>query len=179
MAFGLDYGDTRPILGRDVFLAPNCTVLGDVVLGDEANVWFGAVIRGDIGSIRIGARTNVQDLVCIHLTEGLSATTIGSDVTIGHGAILHGCEVGDGCLIGMGSVILDNAVIGPESLVAAGSLVPPRMRVPPRSLVRGNPAKVLREATEEERAMGRLGAEHYLENARRFRAMLREGSVGR
>jgi carbonic anhydrase/acetyltransferase-like protein (isoleucine patch superfamily) len=169
VALVLPYAGVTPRLGRDVFVAPNATLIGDVELGDEASVWFGCVLRGDIGSIRIGARTNVQDLVCMHLTDGVSVTVVGADVTIGHGAILHGCTVGDRCLIGMGSILLDNAVIGEGSLVAAGSLVPPRMVVPPRSLVRGNPAKVLREVTEDEGRLGILGAEHYVEHARRYR----------
>jgi carbonic anhydrase/acetyltransferase-like protein (isoleucine patch superfamily) len=174
MALVLPYAGVTPRLGRDVFVAPNATLIGDVELGDQASVWFGAVLRGDIGSIRIGARTNVQDLACVHLTEGQSQTIVGADVTIGHGAILHGCSVGDGCLIGMGSILLDNAVIGEGSLVAAGTLVPPRMVIPPRSVVRGSPAMVLREVTPEEGAMGRSGAEHYVTNAARFRAICKE-----
>jgi carbonic anhydrase/acetyltransferase-like protein (isoleucine patch superfamily) len=161
-----------PVLGRDVWIAPTAAVIGDVELADEASVWFGAVLRGDIGPIRIGARTNVQDLACVHLTEGLSATVIGADVTIGHGAILHGCTVGDRCLIGMGSIVLDNAVIGEGSVIAAGTLVPPRMIVPPRSLVRGNPGKVIRPVSESEAEMGTYGAEHYVAGARQFRAEL-------
>ena len=168
MALVLPIDDVWPVIGRDVFVAPNATLIGDVELGDEASVWFGAVIRADIGPIRIGPRTNIQDLACIHLTGGVSRTTIGADVTVGHGAILHGCSVGDRCLIGMGSIILDNAVIGEGSLVGAGALVPPRMRIPPRSLVLGNPGKVAREVTDEEADMGLAGAQHYLENARRF-----------
>ena len=168
MALVLPYGDHLPRLGRGVFVAPNATLIGDVELGDEASVWFGAVVRGDIGSIRIGTRTNVQDLSCVHLTEGLSKTTIGADVTIGHGAILHGCTVEDGCLIGMGSVVMDNAVIGAGSVVAAGALVPPRMVVPPRSLVRGSPAKVIREVTPEEGRLGIDGAAHYVAASRRY-----------
>src|SRR5512140_3612933 len=109
MALVLPFGEKNPKLGQGVFVAPNATLIGDVELGDEASVWFGAVLRGDIGSIRIGARTNVQDLACVHLTEGSSKTVVGADVTIGHGAILHGCTVLDGCLIGMGSILLDNA----------------------------------------------------------------------
>jgi carbonic anhydrase/acetyltransferase-like protein (isoleucine patch superfamily) len=169
VALILPYGGVAPRLGRDVYVAPNATLIGDVELGDEASVWFGCVLRGDIGSIRVGARTNVQDLACMHLTDGVSITVIGADVTIGHGAILHGCTVGDRCLIGMGSILLDNAVIGEGSLVAAGSLVPPRFVAPPRSLIRGNPAKVLREVTEEEGRLGILGAEHYVERARQYR----------
>lgn len=161
-----------PVLGRDVWIAPTAAVIGDVELGDEANVWFGAVLRGDIGAIRIGARTNVQDLACVHLTEGVSATVVGAGVTIGHGAILHGCTVGDRCLIGMGSVLLDGAVVGEGSVIAAGTLVPPRMIIPPRSLVRGNPGKVIRPVNDTEAEMGTYGAEHYVTGARLFRAEL-------
>lgn len=161
-----------PVLGRDVWLAPNATIIGEVELGDEASVWFGAVLRGDIGAIRIGARTNVQDLACIHLTEGLSATVVGADVTIGHGAILHGCKVGDRCLIGMGSILLDNCEIGEGSVIAAGTLVAPRTVVPPRSLVRGNPGRVIRPVNETEAEMGVYGAEHYVAGSRLFRAEL-------
>lgn len=157
-----------PVFGADVFVAPNATIIGDVELGEEASVWFGAVLRGDIGRIRVGARTNVQDLAIVHLTEGMSETIVGSDVTIGHGAILHGCKVGDRCLIGMGSIILDNANIGAGSVIAAGSLVPPRAVIPPGSLVRGNPGKVIREVSPEEARMGLVGAQHYVAAARAF-----------
>ena len=178
MALVVPIGGHAPRFGRDVFLAPSATVIGDVELGDEASVWFGVVVRGDIGPIRIGARTNIQDLACLHLTEGLSVTTIGADVTVGHGAILHGCVVEDEVLVGMGSILLDGARIGKGSLVAAGTLVPPRMVVPPRSLVRGNPGKVVREVNADESVMGLTGAEHYVANARRFRALLGSGTGG-
>jgi len=174
MALVLPYGEHRPRLGRDVFIAPNATVIGDVELGDEASVWFGAVLRGDIGSIRIGARSNLQDLACVHLTDGLSRTIVGVDVTVGHGAILHGCVIGDRCLVGMGSIVLDNAVVGEGSVIAAGAVVTPNMKIPPRSLVRGTPAKVIREVNEAEAMMGISGAEHYVVGARRFRQILAE-----
>ncbi len=175
MALIMPLGGKTPRLGRGVFVAPNAAVIGDVELGDEASVWFGAVLRGDIGWIRIGARSNVQDLACVHLTDGVSNTLVGADVTIGHGAILHGCTIGDGCLVGMGSILLDNCEIGAGSLIAAGSLVPPRTIVPPRSLVRGSPAKVIREVTDAEGRMGPDGAAHYVVDARRFLAELGEG----
>lgn len=167
----LPFGDHTPRLGAGVYVAPNATLIGDVVLGDGASVWFGAVLRGDIGSIRVGARTNIQDLSCVHLTDGISSAIVGCDVTVGHGVILHGCIVGDRCLIGMGSILMDNAEIGAGSLIAAGSLVPPRMVIPPRSFVRGSPAKIIREVTDQEAAMGPDGAAHYVEAARRYRAM--------
>jgi carbonic anhydrase/acetyltransferase-like protein (isoleucine patch superfamily) len=171
MALILPFGGRSPRIGRDVFLAPNATLIGDIEIADGASIWFGAVLRGDIGSIRIGPRTNVQDLACIHLTEGLSQTILGADVTVGHGAILHGCVVGDRCLVGMGSIVLDNAEVGESSVIAAGSVVTARTVIPPRSLVRGTPAKVIREATPEEAALGASGAGHYLEAARRYRAL--------
>lgn len=162
-----------PRIAEGVFIAPNAYVIGDVEIGEGSSVWFGCVLRGDVGAIRIGKRSNIQDLSCIHMTDGLSNSVIGDDVTVGHGVILHGCTVGDAALVGMGSTVMDNAVVGSQSVVAAGSLVPPRMVIPPGSMVRGAPAKVLREATEEERAMGISGAAHYVENAKRYIPLLR------
>lgn len=152
-----------PRISPSAFVAPGAVVVGDVELGDEVSIWYGAVLRGDVGFIRIGARTNVQDQACIHMTTNTSNSVIGSEVTIGHGVILHGASIGDGALIGMGSVLLDNCEIGAESLVAAGSVVTPRMQVPPRSLVRGQPAKVIRPLREEEWLQGRIGAHVYLD----------------
>lgn len=177
MALIYPFGEHVPRVGDRVFLAPNATLIGDVELDDNASVWFGAVLRGDIGSIRVGARSNIQDLACVHLTEGLSKAIIGADVTVGHGAIIHGAIVGDRCLIGMGSVLLDNAVIGEGSVVAAGSVVTPRTVVPPRSLVRGAPAKVIREVTPDEAKLGVTGADHYVAGARRFIAICAAGTV--
>ncbi|APR85254.1 carbonic anhydrase, family 3 [Minicystis rosea] len=171
MAIILPFGDKRPRIGQGVFLAPNATIIGDVEIADEASIWFGAVLRGDVGPIRIGPRSNVQDLACIHMTGGSSVTRVGADVTIGHGAILHGCGVGDRCLIGMGSILLDNARIGEGSVVAAGSLVSARSEFPARSLIRGRPARLVREVTEIEGALGIDGAVHYLEAARQYRSM--------
>jgi carbonic anhydrase/acetyltransferase-like protein (isoleucine patch superfamily) len=152
-----------PRIAASAFVAPNATVVGDVEIAGDASIWYGCVLRGDVGYIRVGARSNVQDLSCIHMTTGTSNTEIGEDVTVGHGVILHGAKIGDGALIGMGSVLLDNVEIGAECLVAAGSVVPPRLSVPPRSLVRGQPAKVIRPLREEEWIQGRIGARVYLE----------------
>jgi gamma-carbonic anhydrase len=171
MALILPYGDKRPRIGRGVFLAPNATIIGDVEIGDESSIWFGAVLRGDIGPIRIGARTNVQDNACVHMTADVSVTELGDDVTVGHGAILHGCTVEDRCLIGMGSIVMDGAVIGDTSVVAAGAVVAPRTQFPPRSLVRGKPARLVREVNEREAALGIDGAVHYQEMASRYRAI--------
>lgn len=176
MALVLPLGDKIPRIGKDVFLAPNATLLGDVVIEDGASVWFGAVLRADIGSIRIGPRSNIQDLACIHMTDGVSNAIIGADVTVGHGAILHGCIIGDRCLVGMGSIVMDNADIGAGSVVAAGSLVVPRFVVPEGQLVRGSPARIIRPVDEKEARYGVDGAAHYVEGARRFRQWLGEGS---
>ena len=172
MALILPFGLKTPRVGRDVFLAPNATLIGDVEIGPQASIWFGAVLRGDIGRIRVGPRTNVQDLACIHLTEGLSEAILGADVTVGHSAIIHGAIIGDRCLIGMGSIVMDNAQVGEGSLVAAGSVVTPRTVIPPGSLVRGAPARVIRPVTPEEAVLGIEGARHYLATARVYRGMV-------
>jgi gamma-carbonic anhydrase len=165
-----EHKGTRPTLGRDVFIAPNATVIGDVHLGDESSVWFSAVIRGDVFPIRFGARTNVQDGSVVHVTGGQAATTVGDDVTIGHMVLLHGCTVGNRCLIGMGSILLDGSEIGEECLVAAGSLIAPRTKIPPRSMVMGRPGKAVRTLSERDLAMVREAGVLYVEYARTFRS---------
>lgn len=165
-------GDKRPILGEGVFVAPNATVIGDVVLGDASSLWFGTVVRGDVYPIRIGARTNVQDNAVVHVTGGKASTTIGDDVTVGHLALVHGCTIGSRCLVGMGSIVLDEAIIEDECLVAAGSLVPPRMRVPSRSLVMGRPAKVVKVLGEEDLRQIREASALYVGYAREYLAGL-------
>jgi carbonic anhydrase/acetyltransferase-like protein (isoleucine patch superfamily) len=169
MATVLPFDGVMPSLGRDVFVASNATLVGKVVIGDESNVWFGAVLRGDVGSITIGQRTNIQDLAMIHMTGGVSNARLGDDVTVGHAAVLHGCDVGNRCLVGMGSILLDNVVVGDESVIGAGALLPQRMVVPPRSLVLGRPARIVRAVNETERRMGLEGAQTYLELARKYR----------
>ncbi|HZU84155.1 MAG TPA: gamma carbonic anhydrase family protein [Polyangiaceae bacterium] len=158
----------RPTLGRDVYVADSAVVIGDVHLGDETSVWFGAVVRGDCYPIRIGARSNVQDNVVVHVTGGVARTTIGDDVTIGHAAVLHGCTIGDRCLIGIGAIVLDDAVVGEDSLVAAGALVAPGTVVPARSVVMGRPARVVRAVRDDDLARIRHGASAYVGYARQF-----------
>lgn len=133
-----------PALGARVFLAPGAAVIGDVAIGDESSIWYNTVVRGDIDRIRIGSRSNLQDLVVVHVTGGVHPVTIGDRVTVGHGAIIHGCVLEDGCLVGMGAKVLDGARIGSGSLVAAGSVVAPGTQVPPGVLVVGAPARVRR-----------------------------------
>jgi len=160
------YRGVVPRLGNGVYVAPTATVIGDVEIGEDSSVWYGAVLRGDVGRIRIGRRSNVQDLSCIHMSKDRSHAEIGDEVTIGHHVVIHGARVEDGALIGIGAILLDNAVIGPEALVAAGSLVPANMVVPARVLVRGQPAKVVRDLTEREWSEGRMLAERYIGVAR-------------
>ena len=163
-------------LGREprtagaAFVATNATVLGDVVLGPLSSVFYGAVLRGDINEIRVGEGTNIQDNAVVHLADGLGAH-IGDWCTVGHGAIVHACEIGDECLIGMGSTILDGARIGAQSIVGANALVPQRFRCPPGSLVYGSPARVVRKLTGKERRGLRAWAEKYVAVARAHAAL--------
>ena len=160
----------HPVLGQRVFVAETAAVIGDVEIGDDSSVWYSTVIRGDVMPIRIGARTSLQDNTVIHVTAGRYGTTIGSDCTIGHSAIIHACIVEDLCLIGMGSILLDGARIGRGSLVGAGALVTPGTDIPPGSLVIGSPAKVKRPINDKEREQIVYGAAHYVELSRRYLA---------
>lgn len=151
-----------PVFGRRVFLATNAVVVGEVFLGDDVSVWYNVMIRGDIHFIRIGARSNLQDGVIVHVERGLYPTVLEEEVSVGHGAMLHGCTVGAGCLIGMGAMVLNQAVIGEGSLVAAGAVVREGFKVPPRSLVAGVPAVVKRPLTDAEADRARLTAANYV-----------------
>ncbi len=159
-----------PILGRDAWVADTASVIGDVILGDEASVWFGAAVRGDYMPIRIGARTNIQDNAVVHITHETAATSIGDDVTVGHGAIVHGATVGDRCLVGMGAIVLDGAVIGEGSFVAAGALVTPGSTFAPRCFLMGRPAKVVRQVDDKLYAWLAESAANYVRYAREFRS---------
>lgn len=162
------WGETLPRLGRDVYVAPNATVIGRVTLGDQASVWFGTVVRGDVGTIDVGARSDIQDNCVVHVTEGSRGVVIGDDVVIGHRAIVHECRIEDLALIGMGCVLLDGAVIGRGAIVAAGAVVREGQVVPPLSIVAGVPAetrKVLPESSLEAR---RRHAAHYVDLARLY-----------
>ena len=156
------------LIAADAFVASNATVLGEVHLGELASVWFGAVLRGDVAVIRVGSRSNVQDNAVVHGDPGFPVS-IGDRVTVGHGAIVHGCTVEDDCLIGMRSVVMNGAVIGRGSVVGVGAVVTEGMVVPPGSVVLGVPAKVRGECGEEHAAMIRRGAEHYSAAGTRYR----------
>jgi carbonic anhydrase/acetyltransferase-like protein (isoleucine patch superfamily) len=169
MAIIRPFQSKSPRIASTAFIAENATIIGDVEIGPDASIWYGVVLRGDVGTIRIGARSNIQDLSMIHMTGGAFDTIVGDDVVVGHGVILHSSHVGNGALVGMGAILLDDCAIGEGAVVAAGSVVPPRMVVPPYTMVRGSPAKPVRELKPEEREMGRRGAAGYTELMRHYR----------
>ena len=150
-----------PKIAEDVFLAETATVIGDVEIGSGSSVWYGAVLRGDVHSIRVGERTNIQDLAMVHCTFEWSPTEIGDDVTVGHGAVVHGCKVNDRCLIGMNAVVLDKAVVGPETVVAAGAVVLEGAVLESGWLYGGIPAKKLKPLTPEQIALLKKSAQAY------------------
>jgi carbonic anhydrase/acetyltransferase-like protein (isoleucine patch superfamily) len=149
-------------LGKSYFVAPNASVIGDVEIGDEVSIWFGAVIRGDITPIKIGAKTNIQDNCVLHEDYDIPLT-VGDNVTVGHGVILHGCTIASNCLIGMGAIILNNAKIEENCIIGAGALITQNKIIPPNSLVIGSPAKVIRQVTAEEIELIQFSAKHYVE----------------
>jgi carbonic anhydrase/acetyltransferase-like protein (isoleucine patch superfamily) len=155
--------------GPDVYVAPNASLIGSVSVGNECSFWFGAVVRGDNDLVTIGDRTNIQDNCVVHPDPGIPVT-IGSNVSVGHMAMVHGCTIGDGSLIGIGAVILNHAVIGKNTLVGAKTLIPERKVFPDGVLVLGQPGKVIRELRPEEIEMLRQSAESYVNKGRRYRS---------
>ena len=164
------FRDHTPAIAPDAWIAASAVVVGDVVIGAQSSVWFHAVVRGDVFPIRIGARTNLQDHVVVHVVGGRIATTVGDDVTVGHRAVLHGCTIGNRVLIGMGAILLDGAQIGDECLIGAGSLVTPGSKIPARSLVLGNPARFVRPLRDDEREHLVQSAAGYVGYAAEYRA---------
>ena len=158
-----------PKIHESVFIAHGAHIIGDVEIGRASSIWFNAVIRGDVNTVRIGERTNIQDNCSLHVTHGKFSLTIGSNVTIGHGAVVHGSTIKDNCLIGMGATVLDNASIGPFTLVAAGSVVPENFVAPEGTLVAGVPAKVRRPLTPRERQNLEQAAENYVRYVAQYR----------
>jgi carbonic anhydrase/acetyltransferase-like protein (isoleucine patch superfamily) len=155
------YQGKLPSFGERVLVAPGAALAGDVRLADDVSIWYGAVLRGDLRPVTIGARTNIQDGTVIHVADD-GPCEIGADVVVGHRAMVHACRVEDACLIGMQSTILDGAVIGAGSIVGAGAVVTPGKRIPPRSFVLGMPAKVVRPLTAEDEAFHRALAGKYV-----------------
>lgn len=170
MIYSLGDGKVETV-GDAFFVAPSAAVIGHVKLGRDASVWFGAVLRGDTHQITIGDRSNVQDTAVLHVDHD-APCTVGTDVTIGHGATVHGCTVGDGSLIGIGATILSHAVIGKRCLIGAGALVTERKQIPDHSLVIGVPARVVRTLTDAEVAGLEESAAHYVELGQRYRREL-------
>jgi carbonic anhydrase/acetyltransferase-like protein (isoleucine patch superfamily) len=160
------FRDVWPRIAGSAWLAPGATVVGDVSIGADSSVWYGATLRGDVNAIRIGARSNLQDQCVVHVTRDRFDCELGDEVTVGHRAVVHGCRVGDGALIGIGAVVLDGARVGEEALVAAGAVVAPGFEVPKGALVVGIPARVARELDADERGLQRRRALEYVETAR-------------
>jgi carbonic anhydrase/acetyltransferase-like protein (isoleucine patch superfamily) len=166
------FGGHSPNVDATCFVAPDSWMLGDVVVGANTSVFFGAVLRGDILPIRIGAACNLQEHVMVHTSYGESPVIVGNEVTVGHRAILHGCTVGDRCIIGMGATLLDGAVIEGDSIIGAHTLVPKGMRVPAGSLALGTPAKVVRQITADERKAILESSRRYAELGAQYRKTL-------
>jgi len=159
----LPFKDLMPKVADSAFIAETAVIIGDVEIGEDSSVWFGSVLRGDVNFIRIGARTNIQDMTVVHVTSNTHATVLEDEVTVGHRVVLHGCHVESGCLIGIGAVLLDGVRVGRNSFVAAGSLITPGTQIPPNSLVMGSPAKVKRELTADELAYLNRSWRNYVE----------------
>jgi carbonic anhydrase/acetyltransferase-like protein (isoleucine patch superfamily) len=164
------YRGVWPTVAEDAFIAPTAVLIGDVTVEAGASVWFGAVIRGDIAPIRIGARSNVQDNCVLHADEGIPCE-IGPDCTLGHGAIVHGAKIADHVLVGMRATVLNSAEVGAECILAAGTVIPEGKRIQPSHLVMGVPGKVVRAITESERERIQDGASHYAERGQEYRRM--------
>ncbi|MEO1022201.1 MAG: gamma carbonic anhydrase family protein [Bacteroidota bacterium] len=157
-----------PQFNESNFIAPSADIIGDVTLGEESSVWFNVTIRGDVNKIRIGKRSNVQDNACIHVMNQTGPTIIGDEVTIGHGAMIHGCTLHDRVLIGINAVVLDKAVIPSDVIIAAGTLVPPGKKLEPGFLYMGSPAKAVRELTPEEIESIKGYASNYVKYSRAY-----------
>ena len=150
-----------PVIGERTFLAETATIIGTVEMGDDCSIWYGAVLRGDVGAIRIGNRVNIQDNAVLHATFQQSECIIGDDVSIGHGANVHGCIIGNDVIIGMGAIVMDNTVVPDGTIIAAGAVVPANQTLEP-GIWAGIPAKKIKDASEAVRAKAHANAEHYL-----------------
>jgi len=166
----IPYKDRMPKLHETVFVADGAKIIGDVEIGEHCGIWFNAVLRGDVNFIRIGSRTNIQDNSVLHVTSKTAPLNIGSNITIGHNAVLHGCTIEDFCLIGMGAIVMDRAYIHRHSIVAAGAIVLEGFDVPEGMLVAGIPAKVKRALTEEEMQFIRQAAVNYVDYVQAYKS---------
>ncbi len=164
------FGGNFPVIDASAWIAPDAVVVGDAFIGADSSVWYGAVVRADVHSIRIGERSNLQDQAIIHVTRGLYSTTIGDEVTVGHRAVVHGCRVGDRALIGIGAIVLDGAEVGEGAWIAAGAVVTPGTRVDAGMLAAGIPARIVRELSESELKLQIERTLTYVETARQHAA---------
>ncbi len=162
-----DYKNIKPQIGNHCFCADGSVIIGNCSIGDHVSIWFNTVLRGDIAKIEVGEGTNIQDLSILHITEGINLA-VGKFVTVGHNVTLHSCNIADFCLIGMGSIIMDNVHVGKESLVAAGSLLSPGKTFGERKLIRGNPAREVRDLTTKEVKALHESAQHYINRKNEF-----------
>lgn len=167
------FGGVHPKIDPTAFIEPSAQIIGDVEIGEQSSVWFNSVIRGDVNPIRIGRRTNIQDLSMVHVTKDRTQTKLGDDVTVGHHVVLHGCRIGNRVLVGMGAILMDEVEVGDDCIVAAGALLTPGTQVPPGSLVVGSPARVKRPLTDEERAFLVTSSANYVGYAEAHRDALR------
>ena len=163
------YLGKQPQLAAGAWVAESAAVIGDVALGENASIWYGAVVRGDTEKIRIGRNSNIQDNSVVHVDSSGYSTLVGNGVTVGHRVVLHGCTIGDGALIGIGAVVLNGAEVGEGALIAAGSLVTPGTKIPAGVLALGSPCKVKRPLTDEEKEHLRVSAQSYVKLARDHR----------
>ena len=157
------FNNITPKIAASAFVADDAIIIGDVEIGEDASVWFGSIIRGDVNFIRIGDRTNIQDGTIIHVSSKTHSTILEENITVGHRVTLHGCHVESGCLIGIGAILMDGVRVGANSLVAAGSLLTPGTQFPPNSLIMGSPAKVKRELRADELAYLDKSWQNYIE----------------
>jgi carbonic anhydrase/acetyltransferase-like protein (isoleucine patch superfamily) len=165
----LPYQGTVPTIAEEAFIAPNATIIGDVMIGAESGIWFNCLLRGDVNEIRVGERTNIQDGTIVHVSGQGQGTYIGDDITIGHMALIHACTLQDGCFIGMKATIMDDAIVESGAMVAAGALVTPGKRVPAGQLWVGSPARYLRDLGPSDLQMMRYTSPNYVKLAHRYR----------
>jgi carbonic anhydrase/acetyltransferase-like protein (isoleucine patch superfamily) len=163
-----NFRDQKPIIHERAFIHPSSIIIGRVIIDEGASIWPGVVLRGDMGVIKIGKNTSIQDNTVCHMTLNFSHTIIGNNVTVGHGVILHGCVVEDNCLIGMGSIVLDQTTIARGSFIAAGSLVTGNKVFEPESFIAGSPGKFIRQVNEKERLMCLSSVQHYIDLAEKY-----------
>lgn len=164
------YRNHLPKIHPSCYIDESAQVIGEVEIQEGSSIWCNAVIRGDVNSIRIGQRTNIQDCAILHVTYQTHSLVLGDEITIGHNAVLHGCTIRDRCLIGMGAVVLDGAIVGEECLIGAGALVTEGKEIPPRSVAVGSPARVVRKVTDKELQYILEGVKRYLSQAQEYKS---------